>query len=134
MTSKSAKELYRYFRSGAAERIGLAPKAPWVIDAKNIKGLEHWKAADAADLPYRPWKPDRVRKYTKEDWDAVIASMAAGEFWSQVEIIEAELRDQMWGVYDAALGPTLSKPANPASLLGFLRRSYRTLRGLLGLK
>lgn len=54
--AKDAQRMHNYMMSSAVERVGLAPKAPYIADAKSIEGYEGmWEAAN--------WKNASVLKY-----------------------------------------------------------------------
>lgn len=100
--AKDPQRLYNYFRSAAAEAIGLAPKAPWLTPLNTIKGLEnYWKAANTANLPYLPYNPDPAAPLVKPERMQPAAPPAS--MWQEAEIAENDMKSTT-GVYDSALG------------------------------
>jgi DNA-binding protein YbaB len=54
--AKDAQRSYNYMRSAQVETIGLATKAPWLVDPRQIeKYLDWWQQANTRNLPYLPW-------------------------------------------------------------------------------
>lgn len=100
--AKDPQRLYNYFRSAAAEAIGLAPKSPWTVPMSTIEGLDaYWARANTANLPYLPYKIDPVNPQAKPERTQPPAVQAA--FWQEAEIAENDMKSTT-GVYDAALG------------------------------
>lgn len=57
--SKDSQRLHNVHRTAAIEAVAKAPKAPFILKMKWIKGLEHfWKKANAEDYPYLPIRDD----------------------------------------------------------------------------
>lgn len=51
-----AQRLYNYTLSATAERVALAPKAPWDGPMEAFDGFEDmWQSANTENLPYLPW-------------------------------------------------------------------------------
>lgn len=100
--AKDPQRLYNYFRTAAAEAIGLAPKSPWLAPMSTIDGLENiWAQANTSNLPYLPWKPDQKNPNAKPERVPPPALPAA--MWQEAEIAENDMKSTT-GVYDAALG------------------------------
>lgn len=100
--AKDPQRLYNYFRTAAAEAIGLAPKAPWLAPMETIEGLEnYWARANTANLPYLPYKVSPQNPLAKPERVNPPALPAA--MWQEAEIAENDMKSTT-GVYDAALG------------------------------
>ena len=100
--AKDPQRLYNYFRSAAAEAIGLAPKAPWLAPLQAIEGLErYWERANTANLPYLPYKVIPETPLAKPERTQPAAPPAS--MWQEAEIAENDMKSTT-GVYDAALG------------------------------
>ncbi len=57
--AKDPQRLYNYSRSMSAEAVSLAPKAPWLVTAKQIKNYQAmWAQAHKKNFPYLPYNPD----------------------------------------------------------------------------
>ena len=51
--ARDAQRSYNYWRTAAAEAVALAPKAPFVLTAKQIDGHEKlWETANRSNMPY----------------------------------------------------------------------------------
>lgn len=100
--AKDPQRLYNYFRSAAAEAIGLAPKAPWTAPMSTIEGYEaYWARANTANLPYLPYKIDPKNPNAKPERTQPAAPPAS--MWQEADIAESDMKATT-GVYDAALG------------------------------
>lgn len=118
--AKDPQRLYNYFRSAAAESIGLAPKAPWLVPLNLIKGLEpYWKAANTANLPYLPYNPDVQAPLLKPERTQPATPPAS--MWQEAEIAENDMKSTT-GVYDSALG----QRSNETSGVAIERRQQQT--------
>lgn len=57
--SKDAQRMYNYWRTVDTEQKALAPKAPVLVSAKQIEGLENfWQQSLTENLPYLVYNPD----------------------------------------------------------------------------
>ncbi len=56
-SAQDANRLFNYMNSAQAETIGLAPKAPWILDPRQIEGLEgFWAQSNTRNFPYLPFR------------------------------------------------------------------------------
>lgn len=100
--AKDPQRLYNFWRSYAAELIGMQPKAPWLVTAAMVEGREtEWGQANRANLPYLTFNPDPDAPGLMPKREAPPAPPAA--IWQEAEISESEMKATT-GVYDAALG------------------------------
>ncbi len=52
-----AQRSYNYMRSAQVEGVGLAPRAPWILDPEQIEGYEaYWAQSNTRNFPYLPAK------------------------------------------------------------------------------
>lgn len=98
--AKAAQQLYNFWRSHAAESIALAPKAPWLVQAENVKGYEaFWNRANRDNLPYLPFNPASdgfvPTKLPPADPPAAM--------WQEAAVARDDMKATT-GIYDASLG------------------------------
>lgn len=100
--AKDPQRLYNFWRSAAAELMGMQPKAPWLLTAEMIEGHEAtWQAANRVNLPYLLYNKDPEAPGLTPKREAPPAPAVA--FAHEAEISEGEMKATT-GVYDAALG------------------------------
>lgn len=100
--AKDPQRLYNYWRSAAAEMIALAPKAPFLVPAKYVAGLENWwSRANSANLPYLPYNPDPQFPQLKPERARGAEPPAA--MWQEAAVASDDMKATT-GIYDAALG------------------------------
>lgn len=118
--AKDPQRLYNYFRTAAAEAIGLAPKAPWLTPMGTIEGLENiWARANTASLPYLPYKIDP--QYPQAEPKRIDPPALPAAMWQEAEIAEGDMKATT-GVYDAALG----NKSNETSGVAIQQRQQQT--------
>jgi hypothetical protein len=110
--AKDPQRMYNYFRSAATETVWLAPKAPYMVEERQIEGFEEdWSSIGRKNLPYLKYKaianaPAPARQ--------VVTQTAIGE------ITESNLsNDEMkatTGIFDASLGATSNEVSGKAIL------------------
>jgi len=99
--AKPAQMLYNYARSISAETISLAPKAPYLLTPKEIKGHENqWKKAHRENYIYLLYNPDpsSPSKPTREQ-----PIQASSAVLTDIELSQDEFKSTT-GLYDASLG------------------------------
>lgn len=108
--AKPAQQLYNFWRSHAAESIALAPKAPWLVQTGNIKGLESfWNRANKDNLPYLPFKPsDDGFKPERQQPAAPPTAM-----WQEAQVARDDMQATT-GIYDASLGQRSNETSGKA--------------------
>jgi hypothetical protein len=100
--AKDPQRLYNIWRTAAAEMIGLAPKAPFVLPQGMVDGLEHlWRRANSTNLPYLPYKPLPNFPNLRPQREAAPEPPAA--MWQEASIAQDDMKATT-GIYDAALG------------------------------
>lgn len=110
--AKDAQRMLNYWQSAATERVALAPKSPWVADAKSIENhQEIWKTANVKNwsvLPYNSGPnvipPQRAAPPSMPAAELQIAALAEDSIKSSI------------GIYDAMLGAKSSEQSGRAIL------------------
>ena len=100
--SRDPQQLYNYARTAAAESMGLAPKAPYLVTPKQIgKYKAQWDSHNTTQRPYLLYEPDeRVPggKPTREmPPDVPVA------FVQEAQVAQEDMKATT-GIYDASLG------------------------------
>jgi hypothetical protein len=99
--AKDPQRLMNYSRSAHAELIALQPKAPFLITAKQVSGLEtFWNEANKQSRPYLPYNPDEKAPGAPQRVQPPVPS--AGLL--QEIALAAEDLKRTTGIYDAGLG------------------------------
>ena len=98
--AKDSQRLYNYWKSTHAELVALQPRAPYLVTAKQIAGLEtFWNEANTENRPYLPFNPDEKAPPPQR---AVPPQPSAGIM--QEAIGAAEDMKATTGIYDSGLG------------------------------
>lgn len=99
--AKEPQQIYNYIRSAETEVTALQPKAPFLVTATQVAGLEKfWNLANQGNKPYLPYNPDPKSPGAPQRIPPPIMSQALAAAVAQAE-------DDMkatTGIYDAALG------------------------------
>jgi hypothetical protein len=115
--AKDPARMYNFWKSSETEAITLAPKSPYVADAKSIEGYEAiWSTANRKNhsyLPYnaRPDVPMPQRQSTEANVQAI----------TQASMLAADEIKQTLGIYDASLGAK----SNETSGIAIQRRNQQ---------
>lgn len=110
--AKDAKRADNYYISAAVERIGMAPKAPWVLYADEIEGHEaQWNQANKKNFAYLLINPtaNGTRPQRTDP-----APMPAAEL--QMSALMTDRVKSTIGMYDAALGNRSNEQSGRAIL------------------
>jgi hypothetical protein len=108
--AKAPQQLYNFWRSHAAESIALAPKAPWLVQAENIKGLEKfWNRANTDNLPYLPFQPASDGYVPQRQQPAAPPSA----MWQEAAVARDDMKATT-GIYDASLGARSNETSGKA--------------------
>lgn len=87
---KDPARLFNYFESLKAERIALAPKAPYIVPDESIEGYESdWQRANVDNLPYLKYKP-----LSDQDGRPLPAPQRAAPIQQDMGLIEASLQSR----------------------------------------
>jgi len=110
--AKGPAEMYNYWSTAATETVALAPKAPFIIDHRQVKGFEpEWEDANVTNRPYLRYnaiqglgKPERERQ--TEIPSAIMAMLQTTAF---------DIEDHL-GRYESSKGETSNERSGKAIL------------------
>lgn len=98
--SKDAQRMYNYWRTVDTEQKALAPKAPVLVSAKQIEGLEDfWQKSLTDNLPYLVYNPDPTATMPQR-LNAGIVDKGANE----AALMCVDEMKSTTGIYSASLG------------------------------
>lgn len=98
--AKDPQRLYNYWSSAQTELVALQPKAPYLVTAKQIEGLEKfWAEANKSNRPYLPYNFDKEAGTPKRAQPPVASQGMMAEIGKASDDIQATT-----GIYDASLG------------------------------
>ncbi len=98
--SKDAQRMYNYWRTIDTEQKALAPKAPVLVSAKQIEGLEDfWQKSLTDNLPYLVYNPDPTATIPQR-LNAGIVDKGANE----AALMCVDEMKSTTGIYSASLG------------------------------
>lgn len=98
--AKDPQRLYNYWRSAQTEMIALQPKAPYLVTAKQISGLEQiWSEANDSNRPYLPYIHDPNVPAPQRATPPIPSSGMMQEVGLAADDMKATT-----GIYDAGLG------------------------------
>lgn len=98
--AKDPQMLYNYSRSAAAETVSLQPKAPYLVTAKQVAGLEtFWNEANHANRPYLPYNVDPAAPAPQRTTPPV----SSPGLMTEIQIAAEDMK-RTTGIYDAGLG------------------------------
>ena len=98
--SKDAQRMYNYWRTIDTEQKALAPKAPVLVSAKQIEGLEDfWQKSLTDNLPYLVYNPDPTATIPQR-LNAGIMDKGANE----AALMCVDEMKSTTGIYSASLG------------------------------
>jgi hypothetical protein len=100
--AKDAQRLYNYYRSAAAEVIGLQPKAPWLAPMKTIEGHEDiWNRSNIDNIPVLPYNIDPDNPQARPTRES--PPQASTAMYQEVQVAEADMYSTT-GIYPTSLG------------------------------
>jgi len=100
--ARDGQQLYNYWRSAAAELIALAPKAKWLVTAKQIQGrTAEWDKMHLSPKPYAVYTPDEKAQQTAPQLVPPPEPPAA--IWQEAALVVDDIKASM-GMYDASVG------------------------------
>ena len=98
--AKDAQQMYNLWRSASTEVVALQPKAPYMVTAKQIAGLETlWGQANQKNRPYLVYNPDEKAGPPSRSAPPVASQGMMTEIMAAAEDMKATT-----GIYDAGLG------------------------------
>lgn len=114
--SKDQQRLHNVHRTAAIEAVAKAPKAPFMVKLKWIKGLERfWRNANAEDYPYLPVNDDAEEMPRRSNQAEIPSALL------QLGALDNEDIKANTGIYDASLGAR----SNEISGRGILARQQQ---------
>ena len=111
--AKDSQRMYNYWRTTIAEKIALAPKAPFLVTPNQIQGLDgFWQRANTANLPYLPYNPDpQSPGAPQRQMPAMVNAAELQEAAQAIDDIKATT-----GIFDASLGAQSNETSGRAIL------------------
>ncbi len=98
--AKDPQRMFNYAASTDAEVTALQPKAPFMVSAKQIAGLEgFWNEMGTANRPYLPYNPDPEAGMPQR----VSPPVASQALQMQMQMAAENIK-RTTGIYDASLG------------------------------
>lgn len=108
--AKDPQRLYNYWTTTNTELVALQPKAPYLVTAKQVEGLENlWKQANTANVPYLPYNPDEAAPPPARAVPPQPSSGMINEIMRAAEDMKSTT-----GIYDAGLGATSNEKSGVA--------------------
>jgi hypothetical protein len=98
--AKDPARMYNFWKSAETEAITLAPKAPYIADAKTIEGYEHlWENANRENYSYLPFNArSDAPAPQRQSFEPAIQAI------TQASMLASDEVKQTLGIYDASLG------------------------------
>jgi hypothetical protein len=110
--AKDPQMLYNYARSTQAEVTALQPKAPYLVTATQIAGLEDiWKESGAQNRPYLPYNADPLAGAPQR----VQPPVSSQALLTELQIAAEDVK-RTTGIYDASLGARSNETSGKAIL------------------
>jgi hypothetical protein len=98
--AKDPQRLFNYARSMDAEITALQPKAPFLVTAKQVAGLEKfWNTANSSNRPYLPYNADEKAPSPSR----VPPPVSSQGVQAQIQLAAEDLK-RTTGIYEASLG------------------------------
>ena len=110
--AKDPARMYNYWASAETEAIALAPRAPFIADAKSIEGYEHiWAEANTKNHSYLPYnaRPD-VPMPQRQSFEPAVQAI------TQARMMASDDMKATTGLYDAARGAQSNETSGRAIL------------------
>jgi len=112
--AKDAQRLYNFSRSAYAERVALAPKAPWVAAKGQIEGNEEeWENANQANVGVLTYEPMDINGTPVPPPQRVQASDIPEGFARDMQLSEHDIQASM-GMYNASVGEKSNEKSGKA--------------------
>lgn len=110
--AKDPQRMFNYAASTDAEVTALQPKAPFMVSAKQIAGLEDfWNEMGTANRPYLPYNPDPDAGMPQR----VSPPVASQALQLQMQMAAENIK-RTTGIYDASLGARSNETSGRAIL------------------
>jgi len=114
--AKDSLRMYNYFASTITEKMGLAPKAPFVGAKGQFEGLENkWKKANRTNYAYLEYNPIDVNGNALPRPERIGPTPMEAALLNQMQVIEHDVQTSL-GMFKAAVGETESQQSGRAIL------------------
>jgi len=115
--AKDPQRMYNYFRTAATETVALTPKAPYIMEEKQIEGHEEdWDSSSSKNLPYLLYKGVAgIERPARQ----VVTQTAIGEI-TEANLASDEMKATT-SLFDASLGAQ----SNEISGVAIQARQYK---------
>lgn len=114
--AKDSLRMYNYFASTITEKMGLAPKNPFIGAKGQFEGLENqWKNANRLNKPYLEYNPIDVNGNAIPRPERVGPTPMEAALLQQMQVIEHDVQTSL-GMFKAAVGETESQQSGRAIL------------------
>jgi hypothetical protein len=114
--SKDSLRMYNYFASTITERMGLAPKIPFIGAKGQFEGLEQiWSKANRVNRPYLEYNPIDVNGNALPAPQRVGPTPIEAALLQQMQVIEHDVQTSL-GMFKAATGESESQQSGRAIL------------------
>lgn len=98
--AKDSQRMYNYFRTAATETVALTPKAPHIVEERQIEGYEaDWESSNRKNLPFIKYKHIRGVPAPKRE---IVSQTALGEI-TEANISSDEMKSTT-SLHDPSLG------------------------------
>ncbi len=114
--AKDSLRMYNYFASTITEKMGLAPKAPFIGAVGQFEGVEDkWKKANRTNYAYLEYKPIDVNGNALPRPERQGPTPMEAALLHQMQVIEHDVQTSL-GMFKAAVGETESQQSGRALL------------------
>ena len=114
--AKDSLRMYNYFASTITEKMGLAPKTPFIGAVGQFEGIEDkWRAANRKNYAYLEYKPIDVNGNALPAPQRVGPTPMEAALLQQMQVIEHDVQTSL-GMFKAAVGETESQQSGRAIL------------------
>lgn len=121
---KDILRMYNYWISAITEKIGLSPKAPFIVTEGQIEGHEkEWAGANKENRPYLTYKREDVNGNATPPPQRVAPAAMESAMIQMMGQVENNVRAAL-GMYQASVGESASQQSGKA--LGILQRESDT--------
>lgn len=110
---KDGQTLHNFSRSAYAERVALAPKAPYVAAAGQIEGHPEWKTANTENHMVLPYTPQEINGTPLPPPRREQASDIPAGFAQDAQMAEHDIQASI-GMYNASLGAQSNEKSGKA--------------------
>ena len=114
--AKDPLRAYNYWLSTVTEKIGLAPKAPFILAEGQIEGYESiWAKANVENRAYLPYKPVDVNNNAVPAPKRQEPSQVEAGMMSMLQVLERDVQTAL-GMFKASVGEAESQQSGRAIL------------------